>query len=331
MANLEQTRWIRRSRVTLGRQTKHGAISVQSRLTSPTLKILVDIRGLPLSWHQLGYLHQVHAGFTHPKGHYLSLQSQLIQLADLSPYSLFFQVNSWVLRLLQTGQARGSITIYESVSPFDRDTLSNLDSFHRQTMALVNPISITLPEELDNSTKFTRQISTNLAVSTSVTIAAENDNRTGLVLRNPGAYDVYLCLGDTATAVSAIAVIEPNGYYELSPSDYNGKVSAICPAGAGSVAGAELSSTAFSAAVPLGIQLRKVGTELQQSTDGVTWINFNGVGDAVDAFVSGTRLYLLNTAGGYNWIEYATPGAQWNGIGSQEFLDAKAQASSVVL
>lgn len=331
MASLEQARWTQRAKINLGRQTKHGAISVRGGLSSPTLKILVSIRGLPLSWHHLGYLHQVHAGITHPKGHYLSLKSQLVQLADLSPYGLLLQVNLWVLRLLQSGKARGFITIYESVSPFDRDTLFNLNSFQKTTMALVNPISVTIPAELDNSTKFTRPISVSLTASTSAIVATENDDRTGLVLRNPGAYDVYLCLGETAATSSAIAVIEPNGYYELSPSDYNGRVSAICPAGAGSIAGAELSSTAFSAAVPLGVQLRRVGAELQQSTDGTAWSNFNGVSDAVDAFVSGPRLYMLNAAGGYNWIEYANPTTGWNGIGAQEFLDAKAQAGSVVL
>ncbi|MGL5064031.1 MAG: hypothetical protein ACRC62_28930 [Microcoleus sp.] len=135
-------------------------------------------------------------------------------------------------------------------------------------MSLVNPISIQLPPEMDNSTKFTRPVAVSLVANTSTVLATANDNRTGFVMRNPGAFDVYLCLSDVATAASAIAVLEPNGFYELAPADYNGAVSVICPAGAGAIAGSEMASVSFDP------DSDRVGTDIG---NGVFFSLFNGL------------------------------------------------------
>jgi hypothetical protein len=220
-------------------------VKIPGTYANSLLRIEIRLIGLKGTWNHLGYLHQIHAGATHPKGHYLSVHDQILQLANLAPYTVSIQFVPWVVRTAQSGRLTGSLRLYESGTKLSNADLSNLDAFHRQQMALVNPISITFPPEMDNSTKFSRAIAASLQANVSTVIAEENDDRTGLVLRNPGAYDVYLCLAGVATAATAIAVIEPNGYYELSPADYNGAVSVICPAGAGSIAGSELASASF--------------------------------------------------------------------------------------
>jgi hypothetical protein len=120
-------------------------------------------------------------------------------------------------------------------------------------MSLVNPISINIPPEMDNSTKFTRSIAVDLVESVSSVLATVNDTRTGMVLRNSGAFNVYLCLAETATTASAIVILEPNGFYELCPADYNGVVSVICPDGDSSIAGSEMAASEFIVTQPTGM------------------------------------------------------------------------------
>jgi hypothetical protein len=243
--DLTTQKWDLRGSINLNKFTKSGSIKIPGTYRNPLLRVELRLRGLKASWNHLGYLHQVHAGATHPKGHYLSVHDQMLQLANLAPYSMFIQLVPWAVREAQSGRLSGSLRFFESGTTLKPSDLSNLDSFHRQQSMLVNPISINIPAEMDNSTKFTRSIAVSLTAGVASVLAPSNDDRTGMVLRNPGAFDVYLCLAETATTDSAIAVIEPNGFYELAPADYNGAVSVICPAGAGAIAGSEMASVAF--------------------------------------------------------------------------------------
>jgi hypothetical protein len=121
-----------------------------------------------------------------------------------------------------------------------------------------------------------------------------------MVLRNPSAFDVYLCLSDVATSATAIAVLEPNGFYELAPADYNGVVSVICPAGAGSIAGSEMASSSFIVDGPW----KRIpgGTEFYRLLNGAISVSENGfsaIGPAIVesveyAFMSASTLRVYN-------------------------------------
>lgn len=271
-------------------------VKIPGTYANSLLRIEIRLIGLKGTWNHLGYLHQIHAGATHPKGHYLSVHDQILQLANLAPYTVSIQFVPWVVRTAQSGRLTGSLRLYESGTKLTNADLSNLDAFHRQQMALVNPISITFPPEMDNSTKFSRAIAASLQANVSTVIAEERDDRTGLVLRNPGAYDVYLCLAGVATTATAIAVIEPNGYYELSPSDYNGAVSVICPAGAGSIAGSELASAQFSSGGASGQEYLVPGTTYtyRLNNGSIEFKDGNGAYVAIVGMNGVSQAYLLN-------------------------------------
>lgn len=337
--DLSAQKWDLRGSINLNKFTKSGAIKIAGTYRNPLLRVELKLRGLKASWNQIGYLHQVHAGATHPKGHYLAVHDQILQLANLSPYSIFVQLVPWAVREAQSGRLSGSLRFFESGTILKSSDLSNLDSFHRQQMSLVNPISINFPPEMDNSTKFTRSIAASLAVGVSSVLAPVNDDRTGMVLRNSGAFDVHLCLSEVATAASAIAVIEPNGFYELAPADYNGAVSVICPAGGGSIAGSEMASTAFASSsawkiIPTGDKYwRLMGGSLDRSSDGISVELPQFVSNVVEAFMSATAqfVYYKLVDGSYGAIDNGNLGAGLQVKSQSEYDTAKAIAGSVTL
>jgi hypothetical protein len=342
--DLTAQKWDLRGSINLNKFTKSGSIKVPGTYRNPLLRVEIKLRGLKTSWNRLGYLHQVHAGATHPKGHYLSVHDQILQLANLAPYSMFIQLVPWAVREAQSGRLSGSLRFFESGTNLKPSDLSNLDSFHRQQAMLVNPISINIPAEMDNSTKFTRSIASALVAGVSSILAPVNDARTGMVLRNPSAFDVYLCLSDVATSATAIAVIEPNGFYELAPADYNGAVSVICPAGAGSIAGSEMSSVAF--AVGAGLEGEQIpgmsfmarfnrsNASIERSEDGgLTWVGLNngdatGVSQAVIDANTGT-IHVSNLDGSYNYG--AINSTEWTSTIQAGFESVISNPANIVL
>lgn len=333
--DLTSQRWDLRGSLNLNKFTRAGKIQVPGTYQNPLLRVEIRLRGLKASWNQLGYLHQTHAGATHPQGHYLSVHDQILQLANLAPYKIFIQLVPWAVREAQSGRLSGSLRFFESGTILKSSDLSNLDSFHRQQMSLVNPISINFPPEMDNSTKFTRSIAVNLVANVSSVLAPVNDNRTGAVLRNPGAFDVYLCLSDVATAASAIAVLEPNGFYELAPADYNGAISVICPAGAGAIAGSEMASVSFASlsagmsgyAVPgtgYKVRLNAALGRVERSTDSfVTVENINDSNGMVSAKIAADgQIHVLNDAGMYYYSPIVNGSWQASSSGNYEGLDS---------
>jgi hypothetical protein len=303
--DLSGQRWDFRGSLNLNKLTKTGSLKVPGVYRNSLVKVEIAVRGLRDSWNQLGYLHQTHAGTTHPQGHYLSVHTQLIQLANLAPYGLFIQLRPWIVSAAQSGSLTGSIRVYESGATLPPSDLQNLSTYQKQAIMLVNPIKVDLPEVSDLSTKFTRSIAAQLPDGASVVLAGVNEDRTGLVLRNNGSYDVYLCLAATATANTAIAKIEPDGYYELSPSDYNGVISVICFGGVGSVAGSEMSAKeqiggVFVKTASNVFYWRVMNGALQNSSDGQTVLNASfadGV-TAAEIDVNG-GVYLRNANGSF--------------------------------
>lgn len=339
--DLTAQKWDLRGSINLNKFTKSGSIKVPGTYRSPLLRVELRLRGLKPSWNQLGYLHQVHAGATHPKGHYLSVHDQILQLANLAPYSMFIQLVPWAVREAQSGRLSGSLRFFESGTNLKPSDLSNLDSFHRQQAMLVNPISINIPTEMDNSTKFTRSIAVSLTAGVASVLAPSNDDRTGMVLRNPGAFDVYLCLAETATADSAIAVLEPNGFYELAPADYNGVVSVICPAGAGAIAGSEMASTSFSSgmggyAVPGTPSIVRYNGSIQSGTversndAGVTWYRINDAANIESAKVAADGQIYVKTKDNLYFYSLIENG-QWLGSNSGNYSSLDTMAGTVIL
>ncbi|MGL5063455.1 MAG: hypothetical protein ACRC62_26025 [Microcoleus sp.] len=165
-----------------------------------------------------------------------------------------------------------------------------------------------------------------------------------MVLRNPGAFDVYLCLSATATAASAIAVLEPNGFYELAPADYNGAVSVICPAGAGAIAGSEMASVSFSGSQSEWAALSDSGRSvalrngsLMVSQIGSQIVEFDAFRDTVGGAVGGileavvlpTGVFGAKTAEGY----YYASVNNWSAVAysAAEYDAAKAQPGAAIL
>jgi hypothetical protein len=208
-------------------------------------------------------------------------------------------------------------------------------------MSLVNPISINFPPEMDNSTKFTRSIAVNLVANVSSVLAPVNESRTGAVLRNPGAFDVYLCLADVATVDSAIAVLQPNGFYELAPSDYNGAISVICPAGSSSIAGSEMSSTAFASTVAneppvpgtsYKVRLNRVSNFLERSLDSENnWspVRTDQMISAAKMGVDGRLDVLLRDGTTYLFTDIM--GAAWSGSSEAYFNSLTVETGAEIL
>jgi hypothetical protein len=319
--DLSGQRWDFRGSLNLNRLTKTGSLKVPGVYRNPLVKVEIAVRGLRDSWNQLGYLHQTHAGTTHPQGHYLSVHTQLIQLANLAPYGLFIQLRPWIVSAAQSGSLTGSIRVYESGATLPPSDLQNLSTYQKQAIMLVNPIKVDLPEVSDLSTKFTRSIAAQLPDGASVVLAGVNEDRTGLVLRNNGSYDVYLCLAATATANTAIAKIEPDGYFELSPSDYNGVISVICFGGVGSLAGSEMSSIAQFVKVDSNTRYYRVlNGVLQASNDGRTVsVDYPRTGITAAAMNAAGSVFIRNAEGTYRLNDPDFTGAGLASVDASEY------------
>lgn len=319
--DLSGQKWDLRGSLNLNKLTKVGSLNVPGVYKNPLVKVEIAVRGLRASWNQLGYLHQTHAGTTHPQGHYLSVHTQLIQLANLSPYGLFIQLRPWVVSAAQSGSLTGSIRVYESGASLPQSDLQNLSTYQKQAIMLVNPIKVDFPASADLSTKFSRPIASQLPDGSSVVLAGSNEDRTGLVLRNNGGYDVFLCLASVATANTAIAKIEPDGYYELSPADYNGVVSVVCFGGAGSLAGSEMSSVAQFVKVDSNVRsYRVLNGVLQASTDGRT-VNteYPRLGITAAAMNTSGSVFIRNAEGTYRLNDPDFTGAGLAAVDASEF------------
>jgi hypothetical protein len=219
------------------------------------------------------------------------------------------------------------LIFYESLFEVPLDQKQTFDSFHRQTMTLVNPVKIDFPdfpEATDQSTKFSRQIAFALEAGVSAVVAPMNNSRTGLVLRNNGNRDVYISLGATATTANAVAVINPEGYYELAPSDYNGVVSAVALESS-SLAGSELASESFTVAPSLvgsdignGIFF-SLSSDLLKRKEGSEWLLVDS-NVTTAKYRNGRVVYLVNgdtqspkiSSSSNNWIPVVGSANDWS-------------------
>jgi hypothetical protein len=334
--DLSGQRWDFRGSLNLNRLTKTGSLKVPGVYRNPLVKVEIAVRGLRDSWNQLGYIHQTHAGTTHPQGHYLSVHTQLIQLANLAPYGLFIQLRPWVVSAAQSGSLTGSIRVYESGATLPPSDLQNLSTYQKQAIMLVNPIKVDFPDSVDASTKFTRSIAAQLPDGVSYLLSGGNEDRTGLVLRNNGSYDVFLCLAVTATANTAIAKIEPDGYYELSPSDYNGAISVVCFGGDGSIAGSEMASadvfaTQFVKTDNNAFYWRVLNGALQNSSDGQSVLNPSFVDGVTDAEIAGNGVIYLRNANGAYKLNDGDLNAGFIAVDAIEYPSTGLAASAYVL
>ena len=72
---------------------------------------------------------------------------------------------------------------------------------------------------------------TDTATAVANDFAAALASRTGFIFRNAGSNDIYLAANITATTANAIAVVQPNGYYEAPREFAPASWSAIAPGG----------------------------------------------------------------------------------------------------